>query len=91
VPTKHSEEIIALTARFDSTIASLKKRKLDSVVGSPKACVRRAPVDSGKFAWKNIAPADGEPREKKRDGKAYLHCPNHGDLQWVLKEGHLKG
>jgi hypothetical protein len=64
---------------------------VDPVVGSPKARVRRASTDSGKFAWKNIAPADGEPREKKKDGKDYVHCPNHGDLQWVLKEGHLKG
>jgi hypothetical protein len=91
VPTKHSEEIIALTAHFDKQIASIKKRKLDPVSGSPKPRPRRGPNDQSTYGWKNIAPADGEPREKTMNGKDYVHCPHHGDLQWVLKEGHRNG
>jgi hypothetical protein len=91
VPTKHSEEIIALTARFDKAVAELKKRKLDPVAGTPNSRARRAPTDTRKFAWKNVAPADGEPREQVVEGKDYVHCPNHGDLQWVLKAGHING
>jgi hypothetical protein len=72
-------------------VASLKKRKLDPVVASPNPRARKAPNEQGKFAWKNVPPAEGEAHEKKKDGKEYVHCPHHGELQWVLKEGHLKG
>jgi multidrug efflux pump subunit AcrA (membrane-fusion protein) len=89
VPTKHSEEIIALTARAEKAEAANKKRKLDPVTASPST--RCKPTDSAKHGWKNVAPAAGEPHEKTVDKKEYIHCPYHGDLKWVLKEGHKDG
>jgi hypothetical protein len=89
VPTKHSEEIIALTAKFDQAVANNKKRKLDPVVGSPTP--RCKSNDQGKQGWKYTAPAAGESNEKTVNEKKYVHCPYHGDLQWVLKEGHVGG
>jgi hypothetical protein len=41
--------------------------------------------NSGKFAWKGVAPKAGEAQEKTVNGKAYIHCPHHGDTKWVLK------
>jgi multidrug efflux pump subunit AcrA (membrane-fusion protein) len=92
VPTKQSEEIIALTARLDQAEASLKKRKLDQVAsGSTPRKRPAADGDNDKFAWKNVAPAAGEPQEKTVGKKIYVHCPHHGELKWVLKSGHAGG
>jgi hypothetical protein len=41
--------------------------------------------NSGKFAWKGVAPKTGEAHEKTVNGKAYIYCPHHGDTKWVLK------
>jgi hypothetical protein len=92
VPTKQSEEIIALTARLDQAEASLKKRKLDQVASNSTPRKRSATDgDNDKFAWKNVAPGDGEPHEKTVGKKIYVYCPHHGDLKWVLKSGHAGG
>jgi multidrug efflux pump subunit AcrA (membrane-fusion protein) len=89
VPTKHSEEIIALTARAEKAEAANQKRKLDPATASPST--RRKPNNSAKHGWKNVAPAGGEPHEKTVDKKEYVYCQYHGDLKWVLKEGHKDG
>ena len=41
--------------------------------------------NTGKFAWKAIAPKPGEPTKKVWNDKAYIHCPHHGDTKWVLE------
>jgi hypothetical protein len=41
--------------------------------------------------WKMTAPKPGEAVQKTMKGKEYIHCPNHGELKWVLKEGHVGG
>jgi hypothetical protein len=41
--------------------------------------------NTGKFAWKGLAPKAGEPHEKTVNGKPYIYCPHHGDTKWVLK------
>jgi hypothetical protein len=46
--------------------------------------------NKGKWAWKGIAPKEGEPHDKKVDGKTYIYCPHHGDTKWVL-ETNAKG
>jgi hypothetical protein len=46
--------------------------------------------NTGKFAWKGVAPKNGESHEKTVNGKVYIYCPHHGDTKWVLKTN-LKG
>jgi hypothetical protein len=46
--------------------------------------------NTGKFAWKGVAPKSGEAQEKTVKGKVYIYCPHHGDTKWVLKTN-LKG
>ena len=46
--------------------------------------------NTGKFAWKGVAPKSGEAHEKTVNGKVYIYCPHHGDTKWVLKIN-LKG
>jgi hypothetical protein len=41
--------------------------------------------NTGKFAWKAVAPKTGEAHEKSVNGKAYVHCPHHPGTSWVLK------
>lgn len=41
--------------------------------------------NTGKFAWKGVAPKAGESHEKKVDGKDYIYCPHHESTCWVLK------
>jgi hypothetical protein len=41
--------------------------------------------NTGKYAWKGVAPKANEPKEKTVLGKDYIYCPHHGDTKWVLK------
>ena len=50
--------------------------------GRPKHAGRE---QTGIFAWKNVAPAPGEPRKKDFKGKACICCPHHPNTKWVLE------
>jgi hypothetical protein len=41
--------------------------------------------NTGKYAWKGVAPKAGEPHEKAVEGKSYIYCPHHESTKWVLK------
>jgi len=53
--------------------------------GTKKSDSSKANRNTGKFAWKGLAPKAGEPHEKTVDGKAYIYCPHHQSTKWVLK------
>lgn len=50
--------------------------------GRPNQAGRK---QTGIFAWKNVAPAAGEPRKTDFKGKTYIYCPHHPDTKWVLE------
>jgi len=41
--------------------------------------------NTGKYAWKSVAPKPDEPTRKEWEGKWYIYCPHHGDTKWVLE------
>jgi hypothetical protein len=76
---------------FIAMRAEIKHLKQNPTTRSPKAATapkagggkpttatgRGADRNTGKFAWKGVAPKAGEPHEKKVDGKDYIYCPHH--------------
>lgn len=40
---------------------------------------RTGPKNDDDWAWKSIAPKDGESRIRTFRGKACIHCPHHGE------------
>ena len=89
-PSPEQEHIIALTAAFTSlkmkstkdttrsSRASDGKRELASSGG------RTPKKDDGAFAWKGVAPKDGEPKKKVVKGKTYHWCTHHTNPLWAL-------
>jgi hypothetical protein len=47
--------------------------------------VKKGPKNDGAWAWKAVAPKEGEPHKKTFRGKKYIYCPRHGDTKWVLE------
>ncbi|CAB9508480.1 unknown protein [Seminavis robusta] len=41
--------------------------------------------DDDKYAWKLVAPKEGEPQQKTVNGKKYIYCPYHQTTKWVLE------
>ncbi|CAB9531011.1 hypothetical protein SEMRO_3187_G344890.1 [Seminavis robusta] len=79
--TEEQLEIIALKAQVVSLTASKQTS------GTPsKATPRKDQKGQGdKFAWKLVAPKQGEAQEKTVNGKAYVYCPYHDTTKWVLE------
>ncbi len=40
--------------------------------------------DDGTFAWKGVAPKEGEPKSKVVKGKTYHWCTHHANPLWSL-------
>ena len=47
--------------------------------------------ESVGLAWKMVTPTGSQSKEKTFEGKAYIHCPFHSEVKWVLKSGHSEG
>jgi hypothetical protein len=62
-----------------------KTPKTDTGKGKGKGKDGKSPRNVGKYAWKGIAPQNGQAHEKSMDGKIYIYCPHHGETKWVLK------
>ena len=73
--TPEQLEILAMRVQLEAAKQSKTKKK------TPKG---KSDKNKDKFAWKDVAPKDGEPLEKTVNGKDYFHCPHHGTTQWVL-------
>jgi hypothetical protein len=77
-------EFIAMKAELQTQIMKLADKKPKLKQNTEKG-PRKARANTGKWAWKSITPKPGEAHKKTVDGKAYIHCPHHGDTQWVLE------
>jgi hypothetical protein len=40
--------------------------------------------NDGSFAWKDVAPKEGEPKKKAVKGKTYFWCTHHTNPMWAL-------
>ncbi|CAB9531577.1 unknown protein [Seminavis robusta] len=71
----------------DGTIEQLeygpKQQKGKTATDADKKTPKQAKDD--KYAWKQVAPKAGEPKEKTVGGKEYIFCPHHHTTKWVLK------
>ena len=89
--SKEELQFIALQAKLEETTKKLvQKRKPDATGGrrnSNANTQRDGTKHDGVWAWKGIAPKQGEAHHKKFRGKEYVCCPHHGDTKWVLKIG----
>ncbi|CAB9513065.1 unknown protein [Seminavis robusta] len=74
-------EIIALKAEVISLKA--EKQPSTSAKSAPKKDQKSSYAD--KFAWKLVAPKQGEAKEKTINNKTYVYCPYHDTTKWVLK------
>jgi hypothetical protein len=86
-PSPEQEQIIALTV----AVSSLKKKA--TKVCTDKTGERRKDLaaigkgprkNDGSFAWKDVAPKDGEPKKKVVEGKTYFWCMHHTNTMWAL-------
>jgi hypothetical protein len=86
-PSPEQEQIIALTAAISSLKTKSNKAR-DSKTGDRKkdhAAIGKGPrKNDGDFAWKDIAPKEGEPKKKVMKGKTYYWCTHHTNPMWAL-------
>jgi hypothetical protein len=54
-----------------------KSDKKKNNKGKSKSKKRSKHVHTGKWSWKNNAPAQGDPQMKEFRGNAYIWCPTH--------------
>lgn len=93
--SKEELDFIALRSELEQTRKQLTQRPpsgarrsgtSDRSTGSAGSnSSRQGPKNDGEWAWKSIAPKDGEPKTKQFRGKKYIYCPHHGDTKWVLE------
>jgi hypothetical protein len=90
-PSPEQEQIIALTVVVSSLrtkAASKAGVKTKAVVpGKPPKKGDKVPTktrNDGVFAWKDVAPATGEPTSKVVNGKTYYWCTHHPTPMWAL-------
>ncbi|CAB9508478.1 unknown protein [Seminavis robusta] len=80
--TEQELEILTLKAEISHLKTSPSSTKSGSSSG--KKAVKKG-KDDDKYAWKQVAPKEGEPHDVTRDGKEYIYCPHHHTTKWVLK------
>jgi hypothetical protein len=90
-PSPEQEQIIAMAAAHAAAHASLKSKLTKALsTGSnngkrESAQSGRTPrKDDGSFAWKGVAPKEGEPKTKVVKGKTYYWCTHHTNPLWAL-------
>ncbi|CAB9523870.1 hypothetical protein SEMRO_1466_G275020.1 [Seminavis robusta] len=82
--TKEELDFMALTAKLEER--HKKQLTQQPIQGQRQGGRdRQGPNNTGEWAWKGVAPKEGEPVEKKFRGKQYIYCPHHGSTKWVLK------
>jgi hypothetical protein len=85
-PSPEQEQIIALTAAISSLKTKSKPRT--SKTGDRKTDLANAGKgtrkNDGDYAWKDIAPKEGEPKKKVMKGKTYYWCKHHTNPMWAL-------
>ncbi|CAB9525051.1 hypothetical protein SEMRO_1624_G286690.1 [Seminavis robusta] len=77
-------KFIALKATVEQQNKQLTQKPMQKA-RQPQQKERQGPNNIGEWAWKSVAPKEGEPKEKKFRNKQYIYCPHHGDTKWVLK------
>ena len=85
-PSKEHEEIVALKAKLEAAVASMKQRrgkpfqkeggKGGGKVGGKQQ--KKKGMHSGKMAFRNTKPKAGESHTKNVDGDIWHYCPHHG-------------
>lgn len=83
------EHIVALQAAVQALTEQVSRR---SDRRAPKVKPGN-PVSSnnGQWAWKEIAPKEGETHLKTVNSKEYVYCPHHTTTKWVLASKHKDG
>ena len=93
-PTKEEEKLVVLQAAYDALekkTSNLKKAPPARTPRSDRSQRNPRTKEKEDWAWKNIAPKDGEKTTCNVNGKDWVYCPNHGELKWVLKKNHKDG
>ncbi|CAB9527195.1 expressed unknown protein [Seminavis robusta] len=82
--TEEQLEIMTLKAEIGQLKQFPKQQKAKSSTDTEKKSAKQS-KDADKYAWKQVAPKTGEPKEKTVGGKEYIFCPHHHTTKWVLK------
>jgi hypothetical protein len=87
------EHIVALQAAVQALTEQSTRRGNNSNRPSerrtPKATTTT--TNTGQWAWKDVAPKEGDPLFKTVNNKEYVYCPNHATTKWVLASKHKDG
>jgi hypothetical protein len=88
-PSPEQEQIIGLTATVSSLSLKAKSTRETSSKRTngkkERTQAGKTPrKDGGSFAWKRVAPKEGEPKTKVVRGKTYHWCTHHGSPLWSL-------
>ena len=88
------EHIIALQAAVQALTDQQSTRNNTPRSNAPRnkgKGISSTSMNTGQWAWKDVAPKDGESLHKTVSGKEYVHCPNHATTKWVLASKHQDG
>ncbi len=86
-PSPEQEQSIALTAAVTSLRTKATKTRTDKTGDKKKdlANVGKGPRrNDGVFAWKDVAPKEGEAKKKVVKGKTYFWCTHNTNPMWAL-------
>jgi hypothetical protein len=86
-PSPEQEQIIALTAAVTSLRTKATKVRTDKTGKHRKDLAsigKGARKNDDDFAWKDVAPNEGEPKKKVVKGKTYFWCTHHTNPMWAL-------
>ena len=86
--TTTDEHIVALQAQVQALQAATATKAKPVKPGTATNDRRN---NTGKWAWKDKAPKEHEPKAKVVDGRQYVYCPNHESTKWVLADKHKDG
>ena len=103
--TKEETDLLALQAETTKGVAQLVAlqsaiRDGDTTANKPTASKEKTSSkknkserrnNEGEWARKSVAPTGSQDKTKVFKGKHYVACPFHGEVQWVLKDGHEGG
>ena len=81
-PSREQTEIIALRAQLQASIETETKKRAKKPAAKQKSAPKKAKSDkggkfTGKMAFRNSAPKNGEPHVKDIDGDEWKYCTHH--------------
>lgn len=90
------DHIVALQAAVQALTEQSVRHGSNDTRSSERRSTRTKQTNSGttntgQWAWKDIAPKDGESAFKTVNNKEYVYCPNHATTKWVLASKHKDG